>query len=333
MSQEFTDFVISSMGPKTTPRARCVIGSLIQHIHDFTRENYITVDEWLYGVDFINKIGHMSDERRNEGILVSDVLGLETLVDIQTHKLDHVKKTSSAIIGPFYRPNSPLYRNGESIIQKEVGGVKAFVHGRITDPEGKPLPGAKVEVWHCAPNGLYEQQDDEQPDYNLRGTFIADEQGYYSYTCLRPTSYPIPYDGPAGDLLQFMDRHPNRPSHIHWRVSYPEYHDLITQIYDSECPYTKDDSVFAVKEDCIVNFTPIDNINLSTVNGHVKSLDELKAKDIEVELYYDISLPLESEMQKDRKKVEAKQVELERAYFEKYAKFAKNVDLSSIIEK
>ncbi|EAZ63936.1 hydroxyquinol 1,2- dioxygenase [Scheffersomyces stipitis CBS 6054] len=300
MSQEFTEYVKTAFGPKSTPKTRRVLGSLIQHIHDFTRENHITVDEWMWGVNFINRIGQMSDEKRNEGILVSDVIGLEALVDTITHASDAKGHTSSAIIGPFYRDNSPVYPNGASIIQKEVGGEKTLVSGKVTDTKGQPLKGAKIEVWHCAPNGLYEQQDPEQPEYNLRGTFYADDEGNYSFVGLRPTAYPIPYDGPAGDLLQLMDRHPMRPGHIHWRVSHPEFHTLITQIYDSECKYAKDDSVFAVKEDIIVNFNPVEDNS------------PLKAKGIQNTLDYDIILVLEEEIRKTRQKVEDQHAAVEK---------------------
>lgn len=304
MSQEFTDYVITSMGPKTSPKARRILSSLIQHIHDFTRENNITVDEWMYGVELINSIGQISDVKRNEGILVSDVIGLEALVDTLTHSSDTADHTSSAIIGPFYRENSPEYPKGASIIQKEVGGEKTYVSGRIVDTNGKPLAGVKLEVWHCAPNGLYEQQDPDQPEYNLRGTFYSDENGYYAFIGLRPTAYPIPYDGPAGKLLQIMDRHPMRPGHIHWRVTHPEYHSLITQIYDRDCKYTKDDSVFAVKDDIIVDFIP--------------AKEEFANKGIQNELHYDIALTLESTVQESRKKIIDSQDALEKELIEKH---------------
>lgn len=300
MSQQFTDYVKESFGPKATPKARRILTSLIQHIHDFTRENHITVDEWMYGVNFINRIGQMSDNKRNEGILVSDVLGLEALVDTLTHMSDNAGITSSAIIGPFYRENSPEYPYGGSIIQKEVGGEKTWVSGTVTDVNGKPLVGAKVEVWHCAPNGLYEQQDPDQPEYNLRGTVYTNEEGKYAFVCLRPTAYPIPYDGPAGDLLQMMDRHPMRPGHIHWMVSAPEHHTLVTQIYDRDCKYTKDDSVFAVKEDIIVDFKKV------TADD-----PELGDKGVLNRLDYDIVLTLEEEVQKVRAKATEKHKNIE----------------------
>ncbi|ANB12842.1 hypothetical protein AWJ20_1116 [Sugiyamaella lignohabitans] len=281
--QSFTDLVIGAMGPKTTPKMRRILGSLIQHIHDFTRENHITVDEWLAGVEFINRIGQISDDKRDEGILVSDVFGLESLVDSLTNQIGGAagQSTETAIIGPFYRSGSPRYPNGASIIQKDVGGELAWVHGRVTDKQGKPLAGVELEVWHTAPNGLYEQQDPDQPEYNLRGTFTTDENGKYDYICLRPTSYPIPYDGPAGDLLRLMDRHPNRPSHIHWRVTKQGYHSLITQIYDSRDDYVTNDAVFAVKDGLVVEFTD--------------ASDEAKKRNVQFELAYDITLSTSDE--------------------------------------
>lgn len=302
-TQEFTNEVKSAMGPKTTPKMRRILGSLIQHIHDFTMENQITVEEWMAGVDFINRIGQMSDERRNEGILVSDVFGLESLVDSITYALEDTDHTSTAIIGPFYRPNSPRYPYGGSIIQKDLGGQKTWVHGRVTDNHGNPLVGSHLEVWHTAPNGLYEQQDPDQPDYNLRGTVTTNEKGEYAYICLKPTNYPIPYDGPAGDLLQLMDRHPFRPSHIHWRVTHPGYRPLITQIYDSNCEYVRNDSVFAVKDELIVDFKPAG--------------EEAIERGCEFDLTYNIALASDEDVQKETAKRLAAQKAAEDALLQK----------------
>lgn len=297
MDQSFTDLVIKSMGPNTSPKMRRILTSLIQHMHDFFRENEITTEEWMEGVKFINAIGKMSDDKRDEGILVTDVFGLESLADTITHELADSDHTATAIIGPFYRENSPVYKYGESIIQKDVGGDKTIVHGRVTDVKGNPLKNAKLEVWHTAPNGLYEQQDDEQPDYNLRGTFFTDDEGKYAFIALRPTPYPIPYDGPAGKLLQLMDRHPMRPAHIHWRVTAPGYRSLITQIYDRTCKYVEDDSVFAVKGDLVVDFQP----------GTAKA----KEFGVEYELSYDIALITEEAAAKEAAKRLAAQQERE----------------------
>jgi catechol 1,2-dioxygenase len=172
----------------------------------------------------------MSTDVRNEGQLVCDVLGLESLVDEITYKLASDAKdqpTATAILGPFYRKDAPKKKMGESIILKEISdGDRTHMHGIVTDfRTGKPVEGAELDVWHTAPNGLYEQQDPDQPEFNLRGRFTTGPDGKYDFYCLRPTPYPVPYDGPAGRLLQIMDRHPMRPAHIHFIV-WPNPHVL-----------------------------------------------------------------------------------------------------------
>lgn len=219
----FTQNVINATGPGASPRMRQVIGSLVQHLHDFLRENEVTVDEWMAGVNLINQAGKMSDEKRNEGQLMCDVLGIESLVDEITFKVASQapdQPTASAILGPFWRENAPRRNMGDTIVHGIENGDHTFMHGQVTDfVTGKPVENAELDVWHTAPNGLYEQQDPDQIDMNLRGRFTTGKDGKYSLYCLRPTSYPIPFDGPAGKLLQLLDRHPMRPAHIHFIVS------------------------------------------------------------------------------------------------------------------
>jgi catechol 1,2-dioxygenase len=171
----------------------------------------------------INEAGRMSTDRRNEGQLVCDVLGLESLVDEITYKLASDAKdasTATAILGPFWREDAPARKMGETIVFGIENGDRTYMHGQVLDYRTrKPIEGAELDVWHTAPNGLYEQQDPDQPDMNLRGRFTTGKDGKYNFYCLRPTSYPIPYDGPAGKLLQLLDRHPMRPGHIHFIVS------------------------------------------------------------------------------------------------------------------
>ncbi|EOD51111.1 Catecholdioxygenase [Neofusicoccum parvum] len=258
----FTQNVINATGPKATPRIRQVIGSAIQHLHDWARENEITVDEWMQGLELINEAGRMSNDRRNEGQLVCDILGFESLVDEITYKLASEaadQPTATAILGPFWRKDAPQYPMGETIVRgKEAEqGDTAWMHGRVLDfTTGKPIVNAELDVWHTAPNGLYEQQDPDQPDFNLRGRFTTGPDGEYNFYCLRPVSYPIPYDGPAGKLLQALDRHPMRPAHIHFIVSAPGYKPIVTQVFDRRDKHIEDDSVFAVKESLIIDFNP-----------------------------------------------------------------------------
>ncbi|PTB65789.1 aromatic compound dioxygenase [Trichoderma citrinoviride] len=261
LGQEFTNHVIQAMGPNTSPRMRTVMTALIQHVHDFAREVNLTADEWLAGVEMINWAGRMSNDRRNEGQLVCDVIGLESLVDDITYreasKADK-PPTSSAILGPFWRADAPIRENGGTItFNTPKDGQVTFMHGQVTDAvTGKPLANATVDVWQASTNGLYEQQDPDQVDCNLRGKFITDAEGRYSFYCLRPTPYPIPFDGPAGKLLKLMDRHEYRPAHIHLIAECKGYGSLTTQIFDKDSKYLEDDSVFAVKDGLTVEFKP-----------------------------------------------------------------------------
>jgi len=252
-------------------------------VHDFAREVNLTTEEWLAGVDFINEAGKMSDEKRNEGILLCDVIGVESLVDSITNDLlEKGTVTASAILGPFYRTDAPIKENGESVIQEAMGGDVAWVHGKVTNSKGQPIKGALLDVWHDGPNGLYEQQDPDQPEYNFRGRFYTEADGSFNFYCLKPTSYPIPYDGPAGKLLQIMDRHPMRPSHIHLIVSGPGHKTLTTQIFSRDDEYITSDSVFAVKEELIVDYSP--------ASEAAKKGKGAKGHDVKWELKYDIQL-------------------------------------------
>lgn len=209
----------------------------------------------------------MSNSSRNETQLICDILGLESLVDENTfHQLTQSQigpshLTASAILGPFWRANAPILPMNSSIVHSLppscLEADHTYLSGRVLSARtGKAIEGAELDIWHTAPNGLYEQQDNEQVDMNLRGRFITGADGKYGIYCLRPTSYPIPYDGPAGKLLQLLDRHPMRPAHIHFIVSAPGHSTLTTQIFDRRDKHITDDTVFAVKESLICDFLP-----------------------------------------------------------------------------
>ncbi|KNG90694.1 catechol 1,2-dioxygenase [Aspergillus nomiae NRRL 13137] len=248
----FTDKVINAMGPMTPPRLRQLMTGLIRHVHDFARENELTVDEWMAGVGLLNWAGQMSDDKRNEGQLLWNVIGLESLVDEITFTLAgeaHDAPAATAIWGPFFRADTLWRRNGEDIVKtKPADGKMAFMHGQVLDFVSKrPLVGATVEVWQASTNGLYEQQDPEQEEFNLRGKFKTDEEGRYSFYCLRPTPYP---------LIQLMDRHPFRPAHIHIIATHDGYRSLTTQIFDRKDKNVDSDCVFTVKNSLVVDFVP-----------------------------------------------------------------------------
>ncbi|KAH8682637.1 hydroxyquinol 1,2-dioxygenase [Xylariales sp. PMI_506] len=274
----FTESVIQATGPKANPRIAKVMGSFIRHIHDFAREVDLTVEEWMMGVDMINRAGQMSNDRRNEGQLMCDVIGLESLVDEITAKLlagADYETTKTAILGPFFRHDTPPTPNDASMIKTMPSdGQVVFMHGVVRDAvSGEPIQGVSVDLWQCSTNGLYEQQDPDQAEFNLRAKLTTDENGYYGVYCLRPVPYPVPYDGPAGELLQLLDRHPYRPAHIHIIAGNEHYSPLTTQIFDRESKYLVDDSVFAVKDDLVVDFKPLQGNSQASL-----------------ELVYDISL-------------------------------------------
>ena len=202
----------------------------------------------------------MSKDLRNEGQIVCGVIGLESLVDEITYKLvseADSAPTATAILGPFWRADAPRRDMGATIVHNIPDGEHTFVQGIVKDYlTGEPIEGAELDVWHAAPNGLYEQQDENQVEHNLRGRFTTGKDGRYSFYCLRPTSYPIPDDGPAGKLLRLLDRYPVRPAHIHFIVSAPKYKPIVTQIFDRRDKHLANDSVFAVKDSLIVDFLP-----------------------------------------------------------------------------
>ena len=192
-----------------------------------------------------------------------DIFGLESLVDEITYKLAtdaEDEPTATAILGPFWRASAPHLPMGANIVQNPEaigGGDRTWVHGIVTDYKtGNSIEGVVLDVWHTAPNGLYEQQDPDQPDMNLRGRFTTGKDGKYNFYCLRPVPYPIPYDGPAGKVLKALDRHAWRPGHIHFILTAPGYKPIVTQLFDRTSKYIEQDSVFAVKENLIVNFKP-----------------------------------------------------------------------------
>jgi catechol 1,2-dioxygenase len=251
-----TNAVIGALAMSIPARNREILESLVQHIHAFCKSVNLTHKEWLEACEFLRRAGDISDASRNEFILISDILGVEVLVDMLDHKVT-AGESESTVLGPFYRENPPVLPAGASIVQKSFPNQETvLVRGQIRDVNGEPLAGVTVDVWEDAPNGLYEQQDPDQPDYNLRGRFETDSEGRYSFIGIRPVPYPIPYDGAAGELLNYMGHHPWRPGHIHFMISKDGYQSLITQIYDSETKYLDNDSVFAVKESLIGKLGP-----------------------------------------------------------------------------
>jgi len=265
--QNFTQNVIDTCGPNTSPRFKQIFSSAVRHLHDFTREVDLTPEEWLEGVKFFNEVGKMwaeSNGKRNEMHRMSDLVGLESLVTeianyVQTDDPNY-HPTSAAILGPFWSPNAPWRQLGDSIIQDDHEGQVTYMHGVIRDlVTHEPIPNVTFDMWQASSNGKYDFQDPAFSDNNLRGKFKTDDKGEYRLYCLRPTAYSLPKDGPSWQFLQAVDRHPMRPAHIHLMITHEDYKPVVTQIYPKDDPWLATDTVFAVKDDLVVDFDPIKN--------------------------------------------------------------------------
>ncbi len=241
---------------KNTPndRLREVIMSLVRHLHGFADEVQLTQTEWMFGLQFLTEVGKKSSEERQEFILLSDVLGLSSLVEMINYEGD-AGATENTVLGPFFIEGAaPHKSNGDSIIINEDGGPHLRVFGIVRSEDGKPIPGATLDIWQGGSNGLYPVQDPVQDPLNLKGVFTTDAEGRYEFITLRPVVYPVPTDGPVGRLFEATGRHPNRAAHTHMIVSAPGFYSVTTHIFDSESPYLDSDAVFGVRDSLIVQF-------------------------------------------------------------------------------
>lgn len=256
--ENITDVVIASLGKHgdITDRQREIMTALIRHLHAFCKDVNLQHGEFLEGCDYLKRAGQTCDENRQEFILLGDILGVEVLVDMLSNPVEG-PESESTVLGPFYRENPPVLPKGASTIQKHYDNEEtAYFEGYIRDAAGKGIAGVTLDVWEDAPNGIYENLDPDQPEYNLRGRFETDETGHYAFVAVRPVPYPIPNTETAGELLRYMGHHPNRPGHMHFIISKPGYRQLISQVYDAESKWLDDDSVFAVKDSLIGRFKP-----------------------------------------------------------------------------
>lgn len=250
--EQITQNVLDSMAQAPDPRLHEVMKSFISHLHAFIREVEPTEEEWMRAIQFLTRTGQMCDDRRQEYILLSDITGATMLVDAINHRAqEHV--TESTIFGPYYRAGAPELPMGASISQ-DGRGEPAVVSGRVLSSDGTPIPNDLLDVWETDENGLYEQQDPEQPDMNLRGKFRSDSQGHYCFVGIKPVSYPIPDDGPVGQLLLAVGRHPFRPAHIHLLVSAQGFVPVTTHLFVNGDPYLDSDAVFGTKDSLVVDF-------------------------------------------------------------------------------
>lgn len=249
-----TDVVLDAMAGAPNPRLREIMTALVRHLHAFAREVRLTEREFEIAIDFLNRIGKATNDAHNEGMLFSDAVGFSTLVCLLNNGQAGATATASALLGPFWRMNAPRTENGGSIVRSPTPGAALFADCRITDPQGRPLAGVEVDVWQSSPVGLYENQDEAQADMNLRGRFTTDGEGRFWFRSVKPAGYPVPTQGPVGDLLRVQHRHPYRPAHLHFLAFKPGYKTLITQVFVREDEHLDSDVVFGVTRHLIGDF-------------------------------------------------------------------------------
>jgi hydroxyquinol 1,2-dioxygenase len=246
-----TDAVVDRI--KDTPDARLkqVSTSLVRHLHDFVRDVRLTEAEWGYAIDFLTRTGKICDGNRQEFILLSDTLGVSMLVDAINHASPG--STESTVLGPFYVQNPPEFPLGADI-RGTLKGDPLYAHGRVISSDGKPLVNAIVDVWHSDDDGYYDVQHLDETGLAGRARFRTDKDGSYHFWSIKPAAYPIPYDGPVGDMLTAQARHPWRPAHVHFSIDAPGHEKLTTHVFVDGDQYLDSDAVFGVKDSLVAEF-------------------------------------------------------------------------------
>lgn len=266
---ELLDEVIGRYDGSPNPRLREVITAAIRHIHALAREVNLTRDEWFAAIQWLTATGQMCSDTRQEFILLSDSIGLSTLVEMMNYEATK-DTTENTVLGPFFAPGSPERAKGESMLIDDDPGDRVVIRGTVKDSDGNPIVGAILDCWQSNTAGWYTvQKADGQSEFNLRGIYRSDENGEYEIRTVRPGKYPIPHDGPVGQLLKANNRGWMRPGHTHVWTHAPGFKDLITHVFDRKSDHLYDDAVFGVRESLIVDFTEDDNGELSATFNFV----------------------------------------------------------------
>jgi len=258
MSEPFTPAdhladVLSRYDDSPNERLAQITRAAIRHLHEFVVEVGLTREEWFAGIDALTRTGHLCTDERQEFVLLSDTLGVSMLVEMINHAAAP-GSTEPTVFGPFHVDGAPEREMGDSIVTDRMDtDVPVEFSGRVLDLDGKPIAGARLDVWSTASNGAYDVQDPDQTPMNMRGIFTTGEDGAYRFHGVRPVAYSIPGDGPAGDLLFRNGRHNWRPGHLHVVVSAPGHKTVITHLFDSGSDYLDSDAVFGVREGLIVD--------------------------------------------------------------------------------
>jgi catechol 1,2-dioxygenase len=273
--KDVTRAVLSELARSPNPRFKEIMSAFVRHLHDFAREVKLTEEEFQAAVGYLVALGKKTSETHNEVVLMSGSLGFSQLICLLNNGQGGEVETDANLLGPFWRMHSPRLPNGASIVRSPTPGPALFVNAWFKGRSGKPIAGAEVDVWHSSPEGFYENQDPAQADMNLRGTFTADRNGHISFHSVKPAGYPIPIDGPVGDLLRAQGRHNMRPAHLHFLARKDGFKTLITQVYVPDDKYLDNDVQFGVTRRLVGNYVRHENEPPPTpdVTGPWYSLD------------------------------------------------------------
>ena len=273
--QMVTAAVLKELERAPDPRFREIMDALVRHLHEFAREVKLTEPEFERACAVIVEMGHRTTAAHNEVVMMAGSLGFSTLICLLNNGNNGQTETSANLLGPFWRRNSPRVKSGDSIVRSPTPGPALFAKIWLRDTKDKPIEGAEVDVWHSSPEGYYENQDERQADMNLRGKFKTDENGHIRFRSVKPAGYPIPIDGPVGELLAAQSRHNFRPAHLHFLIYKPGFKTLISQVYVNDDPRLDSDVQFGVTRALIGNYVRHDGgpAPAPDVNGEWYSLD------------------------------------------------------------
>lgn len=251
---QVTQAVLDEMKRTPDARTREILESLVRHLHGFLREVKLTDKEFDKAITYIAALGQLTTDSHNEVRLIAGTLGVSTLVCLMNNGTNAATESSANLLGPFWREGSPRTENGGSLVRSFTPGPALFFQGWVRDEQGNAVAGAEVDVWHASPVGLYENQDPEQAEMNLRGKFTTNANGEFSFRSIKPAGYPIPTNGPVGALLRAQRRHNFRPAHLHFLIYKPGFKTVTSQIYSPDDPHLDTDSQFGVTRALVANY-------------------------------------------------------------------------------
>jgi protocatechuate 3,4-dioxygenase beta subunit len=249
-----TEAVIEAVNRTEDPRLREILLALVRHLHGFVREVRLSEREFQEAMRIVADMGQKTTPSHNEVVLMAGSLGVSALVCLLNNGNNGATETQANLLGPFWRDDQPLSASGDSLVRSPTPGPGLIVRASIVDGEGRPVAGAEIDVWHSSPEGLYENQDPGQAEMNLRGRFVSDPAGCFDFRSVKPAGYPIPIDGPVGELVKATRRHNFRPAHLHFMIYKPGFKTLITQIYAPDDEHIDSDVQFGVTRALIGNY-------------------------------------------------------------------------------